>query len=151
MLERSRIRRLLRLEILLGIEPCKEFFLKFRISRLESWERQSGNSLVILLSWISRYSSLLNIINFLDKLPENLFLPNTRILVTGDKFVGISTENSFEDKSMISSSTLDLKSGNVWPDNLLFDKSNNTRLELLEMDSGTFPEKSFLPNIGKPS
>ena len=115
MLERSRIQRLLRLEILLGIEPCKEFFLKFRISRLESWERQSGNSLVILLSWISRYSSLLNIIKFLDKLPENLFLPNTRILVTGDKFVGISPENSFEDKSMISSSTLDLKSGNVWP------------------------------------
>ena len=82
---------------------------------------------MILLSWISRYLSQLILVRFMDKFRENLFLPNARILVTGDEFVGISPKNSFEDKSMTSSPALDLKSGKVLPENLLFDKSKNIR------------------------
>ena len=76
LLERLRIRRLVRLEIQLGIKPWMELFRKFRIRRVEIWQIKSGNLLVIWLSCMSRYWSMLILVKLLDKLPENLFLPN---------------------------------------------------------------------------
>ena len=96
---------------------------------------------------MSRYSRLLILERFLDKLPENLFFLNERILVSWEKLVGISLENLFEDKSMIWRSRKKLKSVKVLPKNLLFNKSNNLREEIEAMDSGTFPEKLLPFNI----
>ena len=67
----------------------------------------------MLFSLIPRYSSLLILVRFLDKFPENLFFPNERILVSWEKLVEISPENSFEDKSVISRKLKELKSGSV--------------------------------------
>jgi hypothetical protein len=88
-----------------------------------NWQINSGNSPVILLSWISRCIRVLILIRFLGKLLEKLFLPNARNLVNEGKFVGSSLENSFEEISMTLSSR-ELKSGEVFPENLLADKSN---------------------------
>ena len=74
-------------------------------------------------------------------MPENLFFPNERSVVSMEKFVEISPENSFEDKSMIWGHILELKSGKRLPENLFLDKSNSVRVRRLEMDSGIFPEK----------
>ena len=119
---------------------------KINTRRVGNWQINSSNSPVILLSWISRCIRVLILIRFLGKLLEKLFLPNARNLVNEGKFVGSSLENSFEEISMTLSSR-ELKSVKVFPENLLADKSNKRRENMLEMDSGTFPEKLFLANI----
>ena len=73
-------------------------------------------------------------------MPENLFFPNERSVVSMEKFVEISPDNSFEDKSMTWGNILELKSGKLLPENLLLDKSNIVKRRLV-MESGIFPEK----------
>ena len=90
---------------------------------------------------MSRHIRLVILFRLVDMMPENLFLPNERIVVCMEKFVEISPENSFEDKSMNWRSILELKSGKLLPKNLFLDKSNIVRVARLEMDSGIFPEK----------
>ena len=91
--ERSRIWRLLRLEIQSGIEPLRELFHKISTRRVEIWQIDFGNSPMMLLSWVSRCTRPFILVRILDKLPKKLFLPNATNVVNRVKApIGSSLE-----------------------------------------------------------
>ena len=91
--ERSRIWRLLRLEIESGIEPLRELFHKISTRRVEIWQIDFGNSPMMLLSWVSRCTRPFILVRILDKLPKKLFLPNATNVVNRVKApIGSSLE-----------------------------------------------------------
>ena len=68
----------IRLEIPSRMEPWRVVFPKFRTWRVDIWLINSGNSPLILLSWISRCSRWLILVRFLGKLPVNLIFPKEK-------------------------------------------------------------------------